>query len=29
MSDSHLFYDREGLHRIPAETRPERTAVPA
>lgn len=23
------WYDREGLHRIPAETKPEKTAVPA
>ncbi len=29
MSDSHPFYDRKGLHHIPAETKPEKTAVPA
>ncbi|UUU19599.1 hypothetical protein [Streptomyces sp. DSM 40750] len=23
------WYDRRGLHRIPAETKPEKTAVPA
>ncbi|MFM9683041.1 ABC transporter, partial [Streptomyces brasiliscabiei] len=23
------WYDRKGLHRIPAETKPEKTAVPA
>ncbi len=29
MSDSHPFCDRKGLHRIPAETKPGKTAVPA
>lgn len=29
MSGSHPFRDRQGLHRIPAETKPEKTAVRA
>ncbi|MDQ0960690.1 ferredoxin [Streptomyces sp. B4I13] len=29
MSGSHPFHDRQGLHRVPAETMPEKTAVRA
>lgn len=29
VSGGHPFYDRKGLHRIPAETKPENTAAQA